>query len=326
MANTGAFRRKWQRVFYLPWLVFDVRAATVRPMLSDRPYMRDDYQRERTSFLIWLLSATIAGFVIQNVCANPAWLNRPQFLDFVALSSEALKRGYLWTLFTFPLLHQNILHLLVLVLSVFFIGRELLPHIGERRMAWLTGMATVTAGLAWFALNFNRGGIVIGLTPILLCYLTLFACLFPDREMSFLVFFVLPVTTRPKYLAWIVLFVEVIGLAFSEVPGGKLGTGVPYSAHLGGMLAGWLYFRFMRGANWLDLRRSAEIELPRWMKRAKKTPAAAAPAFHVDVSSRDDLRAEVDRILDKINSQGFGALTPEEKRLLDNAKDVLSRR
>jgi hypothetical protein len=37
------------------------------------------------------------------------------------------------------------------------------------------------------------------------------------------------------------------------------------------------------------------------------------------------LRAEVDRILDKINSEGFGALTAEEKRLLDEARDLLSR-
>ena len=35
------------------------------------------------------------------------------------------------------------------------------------------------------------------------------------------------------------------------------------------------------------------------------------------------LRAEVDRILDKINEQGFGALTEEEKRTLDRAKEDL---
>ena len=34
---------------------------------------------------------------------------------------------------------------------------------------------------------------------------------------------------------------------------------------------------------------------------------------------------EVDRILDKINEKGFGALTQQEKRTLDEAKDVLRR-
>jgi uncharacterized protein YcgL (UPF0745 family) len=70
---------------------------------------------------------------------------------------------------------------------------------------------------------------------------------------------------------------------------------------------------------------SAGIDLPRWLRRWKKS-AAPTPRFHVNLSNRDDLRAEVDRILDKINSQGFGALTAEEKRLLDEARDLLSRR
>jgi hypothetical protein len=66
------------------------------------------------------------------------------------------------------------------------------------------------------------------------------------------------------------------------------------------------------------------VELPRWLR---KTPRAARPpAYRVDPSNRDGLRAEVDRILDKINSEGFSALTPDERQILDEAKDLLSRR
>jgi len=286
--------------------------------------MRDDYPRETTPFLVWLLSAIVAGFVVQSVFA--VWLNNPAFEHVVALSPAGLRSGYAWTLLTFPLLHANILHLLVLVLSVFFIGRELVPHLGDRRMAWLTAGGVMLAGLTWFGMHFNRDGTVIGSTSILLCYLAVFACLFPNREISFLVFFVLPVTTRPKYVAWLALFVSLCGLLFSELPGGRFNTGIPHSAHLGAMLAGWLYYRLFHEANWLSWRRAADVELPRWMKRSKKTSAAASPTFRVNLNTRADIRAEVDRILDKINSHGFGALTPEEKRLLDEAKDVLSRR
>jgi hypothetical protein len=66
----------------------------------------------------------------------------------------------------------------------------------------------------------------------------------------------------------------------------------------------------------------ASIELPRWFRRRKKD---GAPRFQVNLTNRNDLRVEVDRILDKINSEGFGALTQEEKRLLDEARDLLSR-
>jgi hypothetical protein len=40
--------------------------------------------------------------------------------------------------------------------------------------------------------------------------------------------------------------------------------------------------------------------------------------------SRADLRAEVDRILDKINSEGFASLSADEKRRLDEARALLS--
>jgi membrane associated rhomboid family serine protease len=289
--------------------------------------MRDDYRRERTSFLTWLLSAIIAGFVIQMVFS--VWLETPGFENLMALSAGAVRRGFAWTLLTYPLLHLNVLHLLVVVLSIFFIGRELLNHVGERRLAGLALASTAVGGLLWFAVHFNRGGELVGATPILWCYFTVFACLFANREISFLLFFVLPITTRPKYILWIMLGLDAIGFLFSELPakGFVVGSDTPHSAHLAAMLVGWLYYRFAHEANWLVLRPRADIELPRWMKRPKKA-AAAAPTYQVNVGgpARSDLRAEVDRILDKINSHGFGALTADEKRLLDEARDLLSRR
>ncbi|MEX2044282.1 MAG: rhomboid family intramembrane serine protease [Opitutus sp.] len=293
-------------------------------MLSDRPYMREDYQPERTSFLVWILAAIAAGFIVQNIFA--VWLGSPVFERLMVLSAAAVKQGHVWALLTYPLLHGGILHLLLIGLGIFFLGREVVAHVGERRMPWLTLGAVALGGLAWLALNFNRMGVVMGAAPILLCYLTVFACLFPNREISFLVFFVIPITTRPKYILWVALAIDVLGLLFSELPGGRVQTTVAHSAHLGAMLAGWLYYRFMLQADSPGMRRSAGIELPRWMKRRKKMTPTASPAQQVRTAPGENIRAEVDRILDKINSQGFGSLTPEEKRVLDNAKDLLSRR
>jgi hypothetical protein len=95
-------------------------------------------------------------------------------------------------------------------------------------------------------------------------------------------------------------------------------------ANLATMLTAYGYFRAVGRVDPFG-EFAAGFALPRWLRRRKK-PAATAARFQVNISSRDDLRAEVDRILDKINSEGFGALTDEEKRLLDEARDVLSRR
>ena len=99
--------------------------------------------------------------------------------------------------------------------------------------------------------------------------------------------------------------------------------GFAHSAHLGGMAAGWLYFRFVHDHDWRGSR--PNLELPQWLKRPLR-PTPPPPPEPVTIGSREHLKAEVDRILDKINSQGFGALTADEKRLLDEARDLLSRR
>jgi hypothetical protein len=66
-------------------------------------------------------------------------------------------------------------------------------------------------------------------------------------------------------------------------------------------------------------------ETPKWLQK-KKLVTALKTQFKVNVGPRPDLKAEVDRILDKINVSGFGSLTPEEKRTLDQARDMMSRR
>ena len=296
---------------------------TSAAMLSDRPYMRGDYPRERTSVLTWLIAAVIAGFVVQNVAEK--WLGLTAFGQALAFSSSALRHGWVWTLFTHAFLHRDVLHVLMLLLSLYFIGRELVPLVGEERFAGIFFGATALGALAWFATNPSRAGDLVGIGAATLALFIVFACFHPNREISFLVFFVLPVTLKPKWLAWILIGLELAGFLFGELLGGRFDSGLPHSAHLGGIAAGWIYFRYLHDARWPGAARGADLKLPRWMKKSAPT-ATPTSTPQVDLTHRGDLRIEVDRILDKINSQGFGALTAAEKRVLDEAKDLLSRR
>lgn len=295
--------------------------------------MRDDYQRERTSVLTWLISALIASFVLQVALRLPSFNGEQATYQFLGLTIPGLQAGRVWTLFTHPFLHDPrfIFHLIANLFALYFLGRELLPMLGSRRFVGLLAAAAVVGGLAWTAVHWRFGGgdMLIGATAPVLALLILFACFFPNQELSFLLFFMFPVTLKPKHLAYVLAGFDLFGLIFFEIPG----TALPFdlvianSAHLGGMITGFLYYRFVHDAQWfLAADQRAEIELPRWMKRTRKTPVAKPAAPVSTGSSRDDLRAEVDRILDKINSDGFGSLTPQEKRVLDDAKDLLSRR
>jgi len=293
-------------------------------MLSDRSYMRDDYPREKTSVLAWLISAVVAGFILQIVVARV--FESPGTIEHVfGLSPAGLRAGRVWSLLTYSFLHDpnNLLHILANLLGLYFVGRVLQPMLGMKRFLGLYAGAVLLGGLAWSAVNWRVGGNLVGASAGVYGLFVVFACFYPQQPMTFLLLFILPVTLKPKHIAIAGLLIDLTGCLFYEVMGAASPFGFAHSAHLGGMAAGWIYFRYLHEARWRLPSRRPEIELPRW---AKKGSQAEPANFQVNIGNRDTLRAEVDRILDKINSQGFGALSAEEKRVLDEAKDLLSRR
>ncbi len=293
-------------------------------MLSDRTYMRQDYDRRPTPVVMWIISALIAGFVLQNIFDR--WLGSNAFTALFALSANGARHGQVWGMVTYTLLHGGILHLLFNGLGIYFLGRELTPLLGTQRLLAVYAAAAIAGGLAWLAVHFFSGGtVLIGASGCVAALFIVFACFYPDREVTFLIFFVLPVTLKPKVLAWILLGVDLLGFLFSELPGGPFDTGIAHSAHLGGMLAGWIYFRYFHANNGWDRAPSVLIGLPAWLHRKTARPQNPASP-RVSTKQEANVRAQVDRILDKINSQGFGALTDAEKRTLDEAKDLLNRK
>ena len=47
--------------------------------------------------------------------------------------------------------------------------------------------------------------------------------------------------------------------------------------------------------------------------------------YTVNLDSHQGIQEEIDRILDKINSEGFGALNQREKSILEKAKNFLKK-
>jgi membrane associated rhomboid family serine protease len=294
-------------------------------MLSDRSYMRGGYEQpERPSVLVWLMGSIGAGFILQFILGS-RFFGGGQLVDAMELSVPNLERGWVWSLVTYSFLHsRNLLHLLFNLLGLYFFGREVLPRVGPGRFLGIYFAAVAFGGLFWAAIHWRSGGgQVIGASAGVLAMLSVFACFNPNQRMTFLLFFIFPVTLKPKHLALGVAGFEMLGLLLYEMGGGP--SQIAHSAHLAGMGAGWLYVRYVHDAEWrLKLPKRATRTVDRVAERAASVAASVAP--QADRSSAVDLRSEVDRILDKINSKGFGALTEDEKRLLDDAKDILSRR
>jgi len=182
--------------------------------------------------------------------------------------------------------------------------------------------------LAWTAVHWRFGiDTHVGATAAVSALIMVFACFFPNQPMNFLLLFVFPVTVKPKHIACGLAGFDLLALVIYEIPRVTMpfDWNLASSAHLGGMLTGLIYYRFMHDARWFNREDRPDVELPRWLKRGKSMVAVTPePASILPESSTQDIRIEVDRILDKINSQGLASLTAAERRVLDDAKKMLS--
>ncbi len=296
-------------------------------MLFGRSSLRNDYPQRGSGALTWLLSAIVAGFIVEAMFQR--LFNTSAFSDWFQLTFHGLQRGHLWQVVSYSFIHpvEDVLSVLAVglnLLCLFTLGREMESLLGTKRFSLFYLGAVVLGAAGWLAVHFRTGGGLTGAWPAILACLTLFACLNPNQEIKMLLLFV-PITIKPKHLAWILFALDFCGLAIWEIRGEASPLRAPHSAHLGGMLAGYLYFRLIHQREWRQPDGPADIELPSWMHKTRKSSAALPGKFKVNLTNREDLKTEVDRILDKINSEGFAALTEEEKHLLDEAHNKLSR-
>jgi hypothetical protein len=123
-------------------------------------------------------------------------------------------------------------------------------------------------------------------------------------RLQIMLFFLL---AAPLWLAasiWI--FIEAMMLLESA-------DSVAHSAHLGGALYGFIYYRFVGEFDQLF------AFMHDWRRKRQERQLESQRRV------REELRGEVDRILDKVNREGMAALTEEEKRALKDASSRLRR-
>ena len=198
--------------------------------------MRDHYERRRTSVLTWLFSSIVAMFVLQNLATRLLGMGYWLEITF-GLSANALRAGHVWTLLTYGFLHDtgNLLQILSYLLTLYFIGGEVLSILGTRRFIGFYLSALAAGGAFWMAVHWRFSGlhpeVLLGASGAVWGLITLYACFFPNREISQLLFFVLPIRLKPKYLAYGLLAIDLFGLVFYEILGSPSPLGAAHSAH-----------------------------------------------------------------------------------------------
>ncbi|MCH6256460.1 rhomboid family intramembrane serine protease [Puniceicoccaceae bacterium K14] len=305
-------------------------------MIHDRSYMSSNYGKSPANALTWIIGINVGVFIIQ--CLEYA-LSTSFVADLFELSRSGLGKGFVWTVLSYSVLHSTEFlrpgggllpwHILGNMYLTFMLGRALLPTLGTQRFVQLYVGAALTGGLFWFASTFisadpnAANSALIGASGSVFGLLALFACLYPNQEIQILLFFVVPVKVKPKIVALVLLGASAVLFIATELT--SQGSRIAHSAHLGGMLGGWLFYRYiyMRNVNF-----DFSFRLPNFFKKkpsSKKPGSGYNYTINVKQESKT-LQKEVDRILDKINSKGFASLTQEEKHTLDQARDLLNKR
>jgi rhomboid family protein len=142
-----------------------------------------------------------------------------------------------------------------------------------------------------------------------------------------LLFFVIPVNMRAKFLLLFEAVLAVGGLAFAATRSPQ-GTQVAHAAHLGGMLTGMFFIRYAVHWNWPQFRRSQRRPIQRLVKVPSQKAAlwGRKDAASEDLPAEEFLSKEVDPILDKISACGIQSLTERERRILQAAREKMGKR
>jgi membrane associated rhomboid family serine protease len=184
-----------------------------------------------------LLLLTVGVFLLQLVIDSRTG---DLFTSLFGLGCDSFKRGYAWQSVTYMFLHGGPWHLFLNMLALTVFGTELERVIGSWRFIALYLVCGILGGIGWILLSCNGLGVCIGASGSVFGVIGAFAAIFPRRQITLLVFFVLPVTLRAGMLA--------VVLAVTTVASLMLGDGnVAHAAHLAGGVAGYAYgLRFMR--------------------------------------------------------------------------------
>ena len=213
-----------------------------------------------------IIAINVIVFFIQLICSAAHF---PYVEDYLALSADGLRRGFLWQPITYMFL-AGIWHILINLFILWFFGREVEYFIGPKSFTRLYFMAGIFGAALWFAFNFHSYVPVVGASAAVLGCVIAFATLFPDREVTLLVFFILPVSLRAKYLALIAIAFDVVPLLQGT------DAGVAHLAHLGGAAFGYLYIKQL--GIWYD---AAVVAVDPEHGRTAQIPPASQPAHHV---------------------------------------------
>ena len=254
------------------------------------------------SVVTMLIVANVAISLLQwgTDSFSPHWAE-----NYFGLSREGIAQGFYWQFLTYMFLHGGWLHLLVNCVGLYFAGREVEIVCGPKHLLGIYFLGGLVGGVLQLLCvpASNLIGASAGVCAVLLAFTTML----PELEITALLFFVIPIRMRAKWLGRILVGSSIF---FALTP---FGGNVGHVAHLGGAMLGWFYTRKLGfgGAFWLQ-------RFVRDRRRTRERQERMDPS--------DFISQEIDPILDKIAKEGIHSLTRAERRILELGREKIAKK
>lgn len=251
--------------------------------------------------------------------------------DWFSLNRKVITHGQIWRLFTYDLLHATTTghgstidfpwHLVCNMYLLYILGRKVADVHSEREFLLLYTLSAVFSGafyLLWGYIT-NENHSAIGASGAVSAILVVYAMRWPND--SWLFFYVIPVTS--KWMAIIYAGMDLYPM-LKQLGGDENASRIAHSAHIGGMLFGYMYMR----RRWNLESLLGDWSLSRLFKRRPKLRVVREPDrspsdLQVD---EDQLQARLDELLAKISEHGQASLTAAEQAELMQASKYFQKK
>jgi len=213
-----------------------------------------------------------------------------------------------WTIITYGFLHADFLHILLNLITLYFIGNLFIEYFTQKQLLTFYVLGTLFGGIlfilsqSYFPLFQGQSAVLVGASAGISAIFIGLTTYIPKYELKlrFIGF------VKLWHLAAIWIGLDVLALS-----GGNAGG---HFAHLGGALFGFLY---VNKATNKDLRIWDKLSaLFTSKKKPFKTVYKSPKRAKKTVQNTSLNQQQVDGILDKISKSGYDTLTKSEKEFL----------
>ena len=241
--------------------------------------------------------------------------------EWLELKPSLVMRGQVWRLLTYSFCHDRmgVWHILFNMLALYWFGMTLESMYGGREFLLFYLTAAVFAGITSVGLDLLLGSDIpgVGASGSIMGVLMLYAIHYPRSLVR--IFFV---SIEARWLVCLYVVVDLYPVLMAFSGDAMLMGDVGHAGHLGGLLFGFLYWRFGLHLErfWEGIAKGRR-QIGRQARRMWGTyPRVVRP------SPEQGEQDHVDEILKKLHESGVDSLTAAERRTLEEASERLRRR